>query len=102
MNITLNNDVTAAAKALRGNPDWEKFRKGLGDVSDSMTDKAIGSDPALRIESTAFARALRDLWVQLEAATNDVPPRTVQKRSTVGKSKPAHGADILEGLTSDV
>ena len=96
--INLGNDGLAAAKALRGNEHWERILRAIGEAADRAVDHSIGSDPARRIEDTAYARGLRDTWIAMEAATRDTNQRVVQKRSTTGAAsrKPV---DTLSELT---
>jgi hypothetical protein len=84
--INLGNEGIQACRALRGLDQWDRFRAALGDAADKAVDQAIGSDPARRIEDTAYARGLRDLWIAIEAATTETHQKNVAKRPTTGAS----------------
>ena len=86
MSLNIGQDGHRAASALRTNEDWTRLRAAIGAMADKAVDAAIECDPAIRVERTGYARALRDIWVELEAATTGAHQRVIPKRTTVGKS----------------
>lgn len=67
-----------AAQKLRGNPDFTEFCDGLGEVANSILHSALQSEPGMRVDSTAHARGVVDVWKAVEAARLDVNPRQVK------------------------
>jgi hypothetical protein len=77
MSINLLKAHVAAGK-LRGNPDFQEFCEGLGDVAVAILHSALQSTPELRVDSTAHARGVMDVWRAIEAARLDLNPRQVK------------------------
>lgn len=77
--MNLGNDGITAARALNGNESWNGVMAALGRVAAEHGDKALDCELTHRVDQTAYARALRDLWVALTAATAGVQPRLVEK-----------------------
>lgn len=68
----------AAAGKLRGNPDFTEFCEGLGEVAVNLLHSALQSTPELRVDSTAHARGVMDVWRSVEAARLELNPRQVK------------------------
>ena len=79
MSINLGNETMAAARALRFNEPFAALRLGLGQFAHKKMSTALDSAVDLRIEATAYARALRDVWVALESATLEIPQNGVER-----------------------
>jgi hypothetical protein len=77
--MNLGNPVTEPARRLKDNKDWEELRAGLSDYASSAMNSALSAPPEMRVDATAYARAVRDVWVSLEAATAGVNPNQVKK-----------------------
>ena len=73
MSVNLGTEAMNAAARLRHDPDFIVVRKGLALFAGRSINMAIGAVPEMRVEATAYARALRDLWVALESAALQVP-----------------------------
>jgi hypothetical protein len=74
------NIGTPAAEACRGLRGSKEFALVLAELRRMWSDRLIAaaSSPVeQRIEATAYARALLDLWVGYEAATSGKNPRAV-------------------------
>ena len=68
---------TAAIK-LRDNTDFQEFCAGLGEVATNLVYSALQAGPDMRIDSTAYARGVADVWRGVEAARLDTNPRQVK------------------------
>lgn len=75
MNLQRAHD---AAVKLRGNPDFEELCEGLGVVAGALVQSALLATPDMRIDSTAYARGVVDVWMGFEVARLGVHPRQVK------------------------
>jgi hypothetical protein len=75
--MNLQRAHTAAMK-LRGNADFEEFCEGLGEVANAYVRSALLSTPEMRIDSSAYARGVLDVWIGIEAARLELHPRQVK------------------------
>lgn len=78
MSLNLGNEVMSAAQALRGDTNFAALRAAMVSVVHDKINGALESAPEHRVEATAYARALRDMWLALEAATQSVRVSTVK------------------------
>lgn len=78
MSLNLGNDVSEAALALRADPHFAALRAGMAKVVNDKISQALDSPVEQRVEATAYARALRDVWVALEAGAQNVRANTVK------------------------
>lgn len=81
MSLNLGDAATRAARTLCFNEGFTALRAGLGDLAQTKVNEAISSHPESRLEATAYARALRDVWVALEAAALGVRQQQVPQPS---------------------
>jgi hypothetical protein len=88
--INIGNDGVTACKNLKGNEFWDTLRAQIYRVAVERTDAALSSDPAARVDLTAYARAIRDLWVAVESATLEVNYRQIEKPSRPIMTKAAN------------
>lgn len=79
MGLNLGTACLAAARALRTDPNWAIIREQLGVAALDRMNAGLDSAPELRVEATAYARALRDLWLAFEAGTLEIHQRQVEK-----------------------
>lgn len=77
--INLGTHGVEAARALRGDARWDTLRAALGQLALDKMHAALDSSVEHRVEATAYARALRDLWSAAESATLDINARLLQK-----------------------
>lgn len=77
MSLNLGNATMAACAALRTDASFAALRAGLADVAHQKIHAALDVPPEQRVEATSYARALRDVWLAIEAATLTVPQRQV-------------------------
>lgn len=96
MSLNLGTPTVQAAAALRPDPHFEQVRAGLAEVVQARVNAALDAPVEQRVEATAYARAIRDVWVALEAATLGVRPAAVATPRL--KVKPANS----EGIARDV
>lgn len=85
MSLNLGNSTMAACAALRTDASFAALRTGLADIAHQKIHAALDVPPDARVEATSYARALRDVWLAIEAATLTVPQRQV----ALPKNKPA-------------
>lgn len=77
MSINLQRAHIAAGK-LREHPDFVEFCDGLGEVAANHIHSALQSVPELRVDSTAHARGIMDVWRAVEAARTALNPRQIK------------------------
>jgi hypothetical protein len=77
--VNIGNEGVMACRGLKGNEQWDMLRAQLYKLAADRTDVALNSDPSARVDLTAYARALRDLWVALESATLELRHQSVDK-----------------------
>jgi hypothetical protein len=102
MGLNIGTRAVEACQEMRGNASFAVFR---GELKRLWSDKILGAIacPAeARIENTAYARAIYDLWLSVEGATLGVSPRAVtasvdpsppeppQESPSETSSEPAH------------
>lgn len=75
MNLQRAHD---AAIKLRGNPDFEEFCEGLCLVATDLVASSLRSTADMRVDSTAFARGVMEVWVGIEAARTNQNPRQIK------------------------
>lgn len=85
MSINIGSECTAAVAQLRGNPHWDTIRIALLEVVRKYANDAL--DNYGRDDMVGYARALRDLHVAFEAATNGHPYNRVEKPAPVKGSR---------------
>ena len=79
MSLNIGTLACEAAKSLRQSSDWTTLRSELGRIMQDKLYAAVEAPPEARLDATAYARALRDLWTALEAATLELNPRQVER-----------------------
>lgn len=77
--MNLGSVATDAALRLKNNPDWIAFKAGLEATAGALMNASLASPPEARLDATAYARAVRDVWIAVEAATTATGQRGVAK-----------------------
>jgi len=70
--INLGTPAITAISRLRGSADMEAVIDGLGDLVSKATNLALDVPPESRVDSTAYVRALRDVFVAVKSAYTGV------------------------------
>lgn len=78
MSINLGHEGLQAARALRMDPQFAVLRAAIGEFAWKKIEAALDAPPELRVETTAYARALRDLYVAIEAGATDQMQRNIK------------------------
>jgi hypothetical protein len=78
MSINLGNDGIQAARNLRMDPNFAALRAAIGEFLSKKYDAALDSPIEDRVETTAYVRGVRDVFVALEAAVTEQPQRNVK------------------------
>lgn len=93
MSINLGTAACEAMARLRAHPDWKIIRDSIHEHARKSANVAIEAEHALQAASCGYARCARDLFVAMEAATDQVRPQQVAKvLAPVGKSATAKDA----------
>jgi hypothetical protein len=101
--LNLGNDGLATLRELRGNPHFARFQQLFADYVYARIQDAITTPVDQRIEATAYARALRDVWIAFESGVQDKPQRQValpRKRAATADPDPRQG-DLVFGSGHD-
>jgi hypothetical protein len=84
--INLGTPACEAIRELRGNPDFQKFVQAMGERVWDYTRNSLESPPEHRIDQTAYAKAMLDVWVAISAEmTGNGQQRT--KQAPVGTER---------------
>lgn len=67
-----------AAQKLRAHPDFIELVDGLGEVASNLVHACLQTGPELRVDASAHARGVMDVWRALEAARADLNPRQIK------------------------
>jgi hypothetical protein len=79
MSVNLGNEALQGIGALRGDGNFTAFRNGLEEFAAARIHAALETAPDMRVEATAYARAIRDISIAIEAACNGVHPNRAPK-----------------------
>jgi hypothetical protein len=83
LSLNFGTDAIAALAGLRDNNNFREFHDKLGELVNQMSNAALEpSGEASRDDKCGYARALRDVWIAVEAAV------TGAKYNSVGKPGP--------------
>lgn len=77
MAINIHNDAMKAVKDLRGNHSFDDLLTALGPVIMKRIRDAGRSAVEVRVQHTAHADGMYELWESLVAAYQDIPPAQV-------------------------
>lgn len=77
--MNLGSPACEAAKALRPSEHWTTFRAALAEQMRKSMNQTLEAPPERLADAVGYTRALRDLHVALESATNGVPFNQVKK-----------------------
>ena len=81
MSINIGNEGINACNALRSNESWDALRDQLGKIAMERMHSCLACPISDRIDLTAYARALYDVWVAFESATLEISQRAIEKPS---------------------
>lgn len=84
MSLNLGTEGCQAARELRTVASWADLRTALHKLVVARMNTALDAPPELRVDQSAYARALRDVWMAFEAATNGEP---IQRTAKPGPEK---------------
>ncbi len=76
--MNLGPEIAKHAAALRDNPHFEMLRVELGRQAGRLMSQAIEATGDDLIRTASYARAVRDLFVNLQSMTTGVPDRVVK------------------------
>lgn len=73
MSINMGTAAVNATQELRNNAEFEKLLTALGLLAQARMIGAVGSPVEMRMDATAYARGMYDLWEALQSAYTGVP-----------------------------
>lgn len=79
MSINLGTAAIEALGHLRTLESWPVVMGAIEEVTTSKLHAALNSSSAERVDATAYARALHDVFIALSAASQRVNARAVAK-----------------------
>jgi hypothetical protein len=68
VSINIGTEAVSAVVELRGSRDFERLTTALGVLTQTRMLGALNSPVDHRMDATAYARGMYDLWEALEAA----------------------------------
>lgn len=86
MSLNLGTEGVNACANLANAADFVLFRDALLERARDQMNQALDIEPAKRDDAIGYARALRDLWIAIEAAATGQRANAVRKPAplTVG------------------
>jgi hypothetical protein len=94
MSINLGNDGIQAARNLRMDPNFAALRAAIGEFLSKKYDSVLDSAIEDRVDTAAYVRGVRDVYVAIEAAV------TEQMHRSVKTPKPSNRARTHGDLTA--
>jgi hypothetical protein len=79
MSINLGSPAIDAIGNLRGSDIWPLIMTAIEECARAKLHAALESSIADRVDATAYARGIHDVFVALSAASQRVNPRVVSK-----------------------
>jgi hypothetical protein len=79
MSINFGQAAHEAAARLRVNPDFKLILEGIHEHARKRANEAIDVAHEFQASACGYARALRDVYVALEAAAQQIKPQQVAK-----------------------
>jgi hypothetical protein len=89
----MGTQAVTAVQELRNNKDFERLLEGLGVLSQKRLLDAAATVPDMRIDATAYARGMYDLWEAMQSAYTGIPISQVKPPSPNRNSKAAAYAE---------
>lgn len=83
MSLNLGNDGVNACQNMANSGDFIAFRDALLEQSRVLMNQALDVEPARRDDAIGYARALRDVWVAIEAAVTGQRMSAVRKPGVI-------------------
>jgi hypothetical protein len=77
MSINLGTAACEAMARLRTHADWKIIRDAIHEHARKSANTAIEVEHTFQAAACGYARAMRDLFVAIEAATDQVRPQQV-------------------------
>lgn len=87
MSLNLGNEVMEAARALREYEPWAAIRDGLLEAARRSTNTALETAGERAGDAIGYARALRDVYLALEAATTGQNLNRIEKPGPVDRPR---------------
>jgi hypothetical protein len=78
MSLNLGGEFYNLALRLRDNETFAELRVALGEAAMKQMSDALNTPPELRVHATAYAAAVRDLYLQFESAARAVRPTQIK------------------------
>jgi hypothetical protein len=78
MGVNIGTAAVNAVVELRGNRHFDELVGALGVIAQTRLLAAVGSDVAVRVDATAYAKGMYDLWAAMHAALTDTHPSQVK------------------------
>lgn len=88
MSLNLGNDGINACMNLANNGDFIAFRDALLEQSRTLVNQALDVEPTRRDDAIGYARALRDVWLAIEAAATGQRMSAVKKPGVIDPRNP--------------
>jgi len=83
LSLNLGNNACNACKNLSNSADFILFRDGLFERARDHMNQALDIEPSKRDDAIGYARALRDLWLAIEAASTGQKIQAVTRPGAV-------------------
>lgn len=78
MSINIGSEMMGAIVELRGNRDFEVLLDALANFVQKVEDNALAAPVEQRVDHTAYARGMLDIWEGFRAAYLGVNPTKVK------------------------
>jgi hypothetical protein len=78
MAVNIGATAVNAVVELRGNRDFEQLLAGLGEFVQVQMQRSMDAPVERRVDQTAHARGMYDIWEGLFAAYNNLIPSQVK------------------------
>lgn len=76
--LNLGTEAIACLREMQQSLFFQRFREHFATFAARKLYEAVSSPVDQRVEATAYARALRDIWIAFESAALDKPQRMVE------------------------
>lgn len=83
MSLNLGNEAIGACLNLANNGDFAMFRASLMEKVREQMNAALDCEAGKRDDAIGYARALRDLWLAIDAAATNKRIQNLPKPSPV-------------------
>jgi hypothetical protein len=83
VSLNLGTDAINACMNLSNSADFILFRDGLLERARDHMNQALDIEPTKRDDAIGYARALRDLWIAIEAAATGQRIQQIKKPNPI-------------------